>query len=154
MGDGLDAVAIRSSFALCEGLSFPRGDAVVDTDMAYGPHERHRLDIYRPAHGEEARPLLLFVHGGGYASGDKAMGIFFATLGHWAATHGLACATINYRLAPDHGWPCVQQDISRAISWLGENAAGYGFDADRIKALCDAGAVFPGIREEAKDGVL
>ena len=40
-------------------------------DIAYGPHPRNRLDLYRPAGGEPAETLVLFVHGGGFAGGDK-----------------------------------------------------------------------------------
>ena len=46
----------------------------IERDIAYGPDPRHRLDIHLPdtALGTGA-PVLLFVHGGGYAWGDKCL---------------------------------------------------------------------------------
>ena len=49
------------------------------TDIAYGEHPRHRLDIYGPtalhtdlaARKTSSRPVLVFVHGGGFLKGDK-----------------------------------------------------------------------------------
>lgn len=40
-------------------------------DRQYGSHERHRLDVYVPSSQQGGKPVLLFVHGGGFFSGDK-----------------------------------------------------------------------------------
>ena len=46
----------------------------IERDIAYGPDPRHRLDIHLPdtALGAGAQ-VPLFVHGGGYAWGDKCL---------------------------------------------------------------------------------
>jgi triacylglycerol lipase len=134
LGRTLDKQVVEASFQLIEPMigPFPSG-AVVESEESYGPHPRHRMDIYRPAGAPEAPgPLLLFVHGGGYASGDKRMGPFFANLGHWAAAAGLVTATMNYRLAPEHQWPSVQEDIGAAIGWLRDNADRFGANPEKI----------------------
>jgi acetyl esterase/lipase len=134
LGATLDKDVIAASFAMMEPLveALLPGETV-ESEEAYGPHERHRIDLYRGAGpSERPRPLLLFIHGGGYASGDKRMGPFFANLGRWAAASGLVCATMNYRLAPEHGWPSAQEDIRDALLWLRSNAGRLGADPGRI----------------------
>jgi acetyl esterase/lipase len=46
-------------------------DAETHTDLAYGPHGRHRLDLYLPA-GPGPHPLVVLIHGGGHVVGDKS----------------------------------------------------------------------------------
>ena len=45
------------------------GVARIAADVAYGPHLRHRLDLYRPGQGQGPFPVLLFVYGGSWDSG-------------------------------------------------------------------------------------
>src|SRR5690606_7381756 len=55
-------------------------------DLGYGPDERNRLDVFAPerAPGGE-RPVLLFVHGGGFTGGDKSLpgAPFYDNVGVW-----------------------------------------------------------------------
>lgn len=114
---------------------------VASADEAYGPHERHRLDLYgKPA---APAPVVLFVHGGGFRLGDKATdGWQNAAVGRWAAQQGWLGAVMNYRLAPDHGWPAGGEDVLAALDWLTEHAASFGGDPERIVLIgTSAGAV-------------
>ena len=83
------------------------------------------------------RPILLFVHGGGFVRGDKrgAGSPFYDNIMLWAAGSGLLGININYRLAPEHPWPAAQQDIAAALLWAQSHAAEYGGDPQRI-ILC------------------
>jgi acetyl esterase/lipase len=113
-----------------------------------------KLDLYQPT-GDTAtkRPALVWVHGGGFTSGDKSSGrgkaTFFAQLGYVAVS-------INYRLlSPDgcggnpnptplceHAALEAQHDAQAAVRWLRANAATYKIDTDRIAmAGGSAGAV-------------
>ena len=38
----------------------------------YGPHSRHKLDLYLPAERPSEMPLVLWIHGGSWKTGDKA----------------------------------------------------------------------------------
>jgi acetyl esterase/lipase len=114
-----------------------RPDAVgcrVERDIVYGPHERHRLDLFTPAGGAPGAPVLLYVHGGGFVQGDKGgpEAPFYNNVGAWAAANGVIGATITYRLAPDHPWPAGAEDIAAAVAWLRANVADYGGDPVRI----------------------
>ncbi|GAB7553466.1 carboxylesterase family protein [Novosphingobium sp. 11B] len=128
----------------------PRAAALapVASDCAYGPHLRNRLDLYREGEGGRLRPVLLFVHGGGFLAGDKGGdgngngGWANAHLGRWAAANGMLGAVMNYRLAPGEAWPAGAEDVAAAVTWLQEHAAEHGGDPERIVLLgTSAGSV-------------
>lgn len=105
----------------------------VDRDIAYGPHDRHRLDIFTGDEGSD-RPILIYVHGGGFVSGDKALPgtPFYDNIGIWAAQQGFVGVTMTYRLAPHHPWPAGAGDVAAAIAWLRRNITSRGGSPDRI----------------------
>jgi len=110
--------------------------APVAIDCAYGPDPRQRLDLYREGPISEAplKPVVLFVHGGGFVLGDKGgeSGWANAHVGRWAAMNGMLGAVMNYRLAPAHMWPSGAEDVAAAVDWLRANAARFGGDSQRI----------------------
>lgn len=113
-------------------------------DIAYGAHERHRLDLYRPEGADSPLPVLVFVHGGGFLMGDKggAESWINAHVGRWAAASGFMGCVINYRLAPDNIWPSGSEDVAAVVDWLKANVAAHGGDPDRIVLMgTSAGAV-------------
>lgn len=113
-----------------ESAGFPKAQKV--TDLAYGPHERHRLDVFRPMAVATPAPVLLFVHGGGFVSGDKGDGRIFDNVLDYFAARGVMGVNINYRLAPGHPWPAGAEDLRDAVAWVRKNAADYGGDPQRI----------------------
>ncbi|GGH36894.1 alpha/beta hydrolase [Microbacterium album] len=108
-------------------------------DIAYGAHERHRLDLHSASPfpepgGGAGRPVVLFVHGGGFVGGDKRDPElpFFDNVGGWAADRGFLGVTMTYRRAPEHRWPAGAEDVAAALGWLRANVAEHGGDPDRI----------------------
>lgn len=97
-------------------------------DVAYGPHPRNVLDFWK-ASGEGPRPLLVYIHGGGWITGDKSqkMPVLQPFL-----DRGISCAAINYRLAPDHPLPAPVHDAARAVQFLRSKAADWNIRTDRI----------------------
>lgn len=129
------------------------------TDAAYGPHERHRLDLYRTG-DSTGLPVVLFVHGGGFVMGDKGDDGSWqnANVGRMVAEAGMLGAVMNYRLAPDHPWPAGSEDVGQALDWLKAHGADYGGDPERIFLMgTSAGAVhvagLTGLRADLKDQV-
>lgn len=115
----------------------------ITRDHAYGPHERHRLDVFT-ADGRRDAPVLMFVHGGGFVMGDKrAPGLpFYDNVGDFAVRAGFVGVTMTYRLAPAHPWPAGSEDVAAAVAWLRTNVAAYGGDPRRIFLIGQsAGAV-------------
>lgn len=143
IGTGLGPEVLEACRSIFEAQQQALAAAVpvASADEAYGPHERQRLDLYgaplAPA------PIVLFVHGGGFRLGDKsADGWQNAAVGRWAAQQGWLGAVMNYRLAPDHGWPAGGEDVLAALDWLVANAARFGGDPQRIVLMgTSAGAV-------------
>jgi triacylglycerol lipase len=132
-GSAFTMEMIHGTAGLYAPLALAPDEARVTRDIAYGPHERHKLDIFRPEGGETA-PCLLFVHGGGFVMGDKGKvgEPFQNNIGAWAAREGFVGANITYRLAPEARWPDGRDDLIAAIKHLGENAAEYGIAPGKI----------------------
>jgi acetyl esterase/lipase len=94
-----------------------------------------RLDIYLPEDGDGLFPILLAIHGGAFAVGDKRdrpIGSFLRGL-----ERGYALVSVNYRLSREAVFPAGIQDVKAAIRWLRANGAAYLLDASRI-AACGA----------------
>lgn len=94
-------------------------------DLAYGPHARHRLDVYRPAGAPIA--IVVFIHGGGFVGGDKnGDGAFYRNIGRWLARNGYAAVIPNYRLAPADAWPAGAVDVQAALQWVAAHRDTFG----------------------------
>ena len=110
-----------------------QGDITITRDIAYGDDPLQVLDLYVPGGTVDApRPVLLFVHGGGFTRGDKHGPFYPDNVTAWAASHGMVGVNINYRLAPADPWPAGVQDLAAAIAWTRANIARHGGDPDRI----------------------
>jgi acetyl esterase/lipase len=116
-------------------------------DIAYGKHDRNRLDIIEPETASKDNPtlpVLLFVHGGGFVGGDKRNPgtPYNDNVALWAARHGMVGVNMTYRLAPEHGYPAGAEDIAAAVAAVRKHIGQHGGDADNIYLLgTSAGAV-------------
>lgn len=105
-------------------------------DQAYGPDPRQQLDVFTEAAAAgEMRPVLVFVHGGGFTGGDKRGADdnpFYANVGQWAARNGLVGVNMTYRLAPAHPYPAAEADIGLALAWVRSHISLFGGDPERV----------------------
>ncbi|MDO7877594.1 alpha/beta hydrolase [Hymenobacter sp. ASUV-10] len=93
--------------------------------------ERHRLDVYAPrrkAPGEGC-PVVLFMHGGNWNSGNKNIYTF---VGRRLARQGVVAVVINYRLAPKVKIDGMADDCARALAWTVQHIGEYGGDPGRV----------------------
>ena len=99
-------------------------------DLAYvaNGHPRQKLDLYLPKDATNA-PLIVWVHGGAWKSGDKDR-----TPAQIFVEEGYAVASINYRLSQHAVFPAQIEDCKAAIRWLRVHAKDYGYNPERIAA--------------------
>lgn len=88
------------------------------------------FDFFHPENG--VPPLLVFIHGGGWISGDKTM---YRDEAIWFCERGFACACISYRLAPLHPYPAAVEDVKTFIRYVRESAEELQVDVQRIGAM-------------------
>ena len=112
----------------------PYANVAISRDETYGSADRHRLDTFALDDGKHGKPVILFVHGGGFIRGEKSMpnSPYWDNVGLWAARNGYVGMTMSYRLAPAAAWPAGGEDIADALAWIAEHARDVGGDPGRI----------------------
>lgn len=122
----------------------PYAGVKVARDIKYGPADRHLLDIFTPDAASPARPVLIYIHGGGLIAGNKrAPGSpFYDNIMLWAVKHGFVGVNANYRLAPAFPWPAGAEDMGAIVKWVSENIGARGGDPAHIYLMGQsAGAI-------------
>ena len=104
----------------------------IERDVPYGAvgHRTLLLDIVRPKQvPKEPMPVVVFIHGGGWAGGNKQHGLpLLAPL----AEKGYFCVSVGYRLSGEAAWPAQIHDCKAAIRWLRANAKKYHIHPEKI----------------------
>ncbi|MEL5995021.1 alpha/beta hydrolase [Hymenobacter segetis] len=89
-----------------------------------------QLDIFYPkAKRKKGYPAVLFIHGGGWRSGNRSNHIPMA---QQLAARGYVTVTAEYRLSTEAQYPAAVHDLKAAIRWLRANARHYPIDTTRI----------------------
>ena len=109
-------VVIFMAYYLDIPYTFP-GGVVKHFDLIVPPNYRNDIST-----------LLVWVHGGGWNSGDKRIQNEF----HRFCYRGYPMLAIEYRLSRNAPYPAQLIDCKSAIRWARAHAAEYGIKADRI----------------------
>lgn len=96
---------------------------------AYGDDPHQTVAVYRTGAGQEPQPVILFVHGGSWNSGNPADYGFVA---RGLAPEGFVVVLAGYRLHPAVHFPAMLEDTAAAIAWTRENISRHGGDPGRI----------------------
>ena len=89
-----------------------------------------RLNLVLPNEGDGPFPLVVFIHGGGWLTGDKN---HVQTQSVYRLLYaGYAVCCINYRLSDEAKWPLPLHDCKAAIRFLRANAQRFNLDTERI----------------------
>lgn len=94
-----------------------------------------RLDVYRQVVPAGPRPLVIYVHGGGWQSGHtRHSGAFANWPGVLAslARKGYVVASIEYRLSSEAKFPAAIHDVKTAIKWLRTKASEFSVDPTKV----------------------
>ena len=110
----------------------------VQLGVSYDPSApndpKRQLDLYLPA-GRDF-PTVVFVHGGGWAWGDRTQRFggadIYRNIGRFLAGQGIGAAVIGYRLVWPGPWQEQVGDVARAAAWVQAHIGERGGRADRI----------------------
>ena len=122
----------------------PYAGVKIERDVKYGPADLNLLDIFAPEAASPPHPVLIFVRGGAFITGDKHLpgSPFYDNVMLWAAKSGFVGVNLNYRLAPQSPWPAGAEDVASAIQWVADNIGARGGDPARVVLMGhSAGAV-------------
>ncbi|MCI8514153.1 MAG: alpha/beta hydrolase [Lachnospiraceae bacterium] len=102
-------------------------------DISYGDGEANKFDLYVPADGDkESYGLVVYLHAGGFTSGDKAGDAEMLT---WLCSRGYVAAGINYTLRSDENDKSVYSqstEIKEAMPKVVEEAEKLGYHIDKM----------------------
>ncbi len=100
-------------------------------DLTLPGPDGHTIPARLVAPSHDRLPLLLYFHGGGFTLGSVAT--HDALCRRLAAQAGCAVLSVDYRLAPEHRFPCAVQDAWAACVQVREQAAArLGLDGERL----------------------
>jgi len=91
-----------------------------------------QLDIYRAKSTPTPAPLLIFIHGGAWKSGQRNDYLVYLLA---FAAKGYVTATVSYRLSKEAVYPAAVQDVTCALRWLKQHSETYGIDRHRIALI-------------------
>lgn len=142
----IDQVPLAESRAalrtLMLSLDRPPVEGVESTETHIpGPAGPVPVTLHRPAGGDGALAAAVYLHGGGWARGDRDM--YDRMCRYFAKTAHCLVANVEYRLSPEHPFPAGLDDSYAVVRWLTANGADWGADPARVAVLGDsAGANF------------
>ena len=100
-----------------------------------GPHGLIALRLYKPltplaAQAAGLLPVLVYFHGGGWTIGD--LDTHDCLCRELANGSGCAVLSVDYRMGPEHRFPCAVDDAIAATVWCRDQAVALGLDASRM----------------------
>ncbi len=105
-------------------------------DVVYVPgstNPKHKLDLYLPK-GAKNYPLVYFVHGGNWNSGDKNYNEWltglYGSIGVTLAKQGVGVAVANYRLYPEAHIEDMVSDVAAGANFVIAHTSEYGWRSD------------------------
>ena len=101
--------------------TFPTGDHPEQQVIVWGCKERDR--------DAEPLPVLVFVHGGSWASGNP---IDYGFIARAFVPKGFVVVLAGYRLGADGKYPGMIDDTARAVGWTRSEIMRFGGDPTRI----------------------
>ncbi|MHB8086866.1 MAG: alpha/beta hydrolase fold domain-containing protein [Anaerolineaceae bacterium] len=107
------------------------GTTVIDITYCSVNGVALKMDVYYPSSYESDWPVAMYVHGGGWRSGDKTKGIGMQDVVELLKS-GFLVVSVNYRLAPEYKFPAMIEDVKCAVRYLRAHAGEYNLDPDHI----------------------
>ena len=88
-----------------------------------------KLNVFAPRHPKQLKDVFIFIHGGNWNSGNKALYSFFGTR---LARKNVVAVIIDYPLSPEYKYYDMALASAQAVNWVKKNIEKYGGDPNRI----------------------
>ncbi len=129
-----DSLSVSLGVRKISGVSYsdqPDGAGLCDVFLPIVSKDETGQDAVADKNAGQQRrwPVILIVHGGGWATGNKW------TMDRHArqlTKRGFASVAINYRLAPAFKFPAQLDDVRTAMAWISDHADEHHFDLERV----------------------
>ena len=110
-------------------------------DISYGDHDKQAFDLWLVPDATEPTPLVIFIHGGGFRTGDKSA--VPPTVIKQYLEAGVAFAAMNYRLSDVGPYPIMMHDAARGLQTIRHRAKEWNLNPDKV--ACYGGSAGAGI---------
>lgn len=110
-------VTSLSIFVLIASITYTFAAPVNEENVPYGSLERQKYDQYAPEKISPETPILLFVYGGSWDSGEKSK---YAFVGKTFAKEGFITIIPDYRLFPQVIFPAFVEDVALSFAKIKE----------------------------------
>lgn len=110
-------------------LFVPSSGYTIARDVAFGDDPRQKLDIYVPNGLTKPAPVIVFLYGGSWQTGDRTG---YRWVGQTFAAQGIVTVIADYRLYPPAHFPQFVEDGALALRKVHEGIAQYGGDPNRV----------------------
>ena len=109
-------------------------DIRIIRDVAYGADGHQKFDVYAPKQARNA-PVIVMVHGGGWAFGDRNMARVVTNKVKHFLPQGYIFVSIDYRLLPSTAVAEQARDVARAVAAIEQRAPDWGGDPGKITLM-------------------
>ena len=119
--------------------SFPKP---FKADVAYGEHERNKLDFWK-ADSAGATPVVVFFHGGAFKAGDKSSIHLFMEVEKYMSK-GISCITVNYPFLKhtNNNYLAIMKHCEQSIEFIKKNSKEWNIEMSKIAVSgCSAGCL-------------
>jgi acetyl esterase len=116
----------RQSYELISNEFQGDTSSFVFENRAVSSPEGHSIPVRIYNQLDAAKPVILYVHGGGWRQGS--LETHHALCGHLSDKTGYPVVAVDYRLAPENPYPAGLNDVRCVYQWLLEQ----GYDASKI----------------------
>jgi alpha-L-fucosidase 2 len=125
----LTSVLILAAISPVFGQSVDSLEKRTDIEFAKPDGVSLKLDAYLQK-GPGPHPAIVYVHGGGFVSGDKT-----GMSKHYCdplVAVGFSVVSLDYRLAPKYPFPAAPNDVQDGIAYIKKNAKSLRIDPDKL----------------------
>jgi acetyl esterase/lipase len=122
-------VSVPQAVKPVEGVPVADDRVLLNLEYAKPDGKPVKLDLFLPKKGETPAPVVIWIHGGGWQAGSKAM-----CPARGMVRDGFAVASVEYRFTDRAAFPAQIQDCKAAVRYLRAHAKEHNLDPERFGA--------------------